>query len=161
MVDAEKLLRIYLNDHSAGSITGIEVAKRCLSSNEGTPLGEFLRTFIVELEEDRAELTRVMRALGFSQDRLKEGMGWAVEKVGRLKLNGRVRSYSPLSRVFELEGLKLGVAGKLSLWRSLKEIQGTDSRLGVVDLDRLEKRAERQLEELEVERLDAVNRAFR
>jgi hypothetical protein len=32
----EKFLSIYLNDHLAGSVTGIELARRTLSSNRGT-----------------------------------------------------------------------------------------------------------------------------
>ena len=35
----------------------------------------------------------------------KNAGAWALEKVGRLKLNGELTSYSPLSRVVELEGL--------------------------------------------------------
>lgn len=159
-MSAEKLLRIYLNDHSAGALTGIEVAKRCLSSNEGTRLGEFLEGFVAELEEDRGELLRIMDALGFPRDKLKEGAGWVAEKVGRLKLNGQITGYSDLSRVVELEGLVIGVTGKLSLWRNLKAIAGTDPRLAVVDFDRLEKRAERQREELDAHKLEAAERAF-
>ena len=37
--------------------------------------------------------------------------GWVAEKAGRLKLNGSLLTYSPLSRLVELEGLSLGVEG--------------------------------------------------
>ncbi len=156
-----KLLRIYLNDHLAGSLAGIEVAKRCRSSNEGTPLGDYLATFVIELEEDRADLSKIMESLGFAQDKLKTTAAWVAEKVGRLKLNGQVTGYSDLSRLLELEGLCVGVEGKLSLWRSLKHVSGTDPRLAVADLDRLIKRAERQREELESHRLQAAKVALR
>ena len=156
-----KLLRIYLNDHLAGSLAGIEVAKRCRSSNEGTPLGDYLATFVIELEEDRADLSKVMDQLGFAQDKLKTTAAWVAEKVGRLKLNGQITGYSDLSRLLELEGLCVGVEGKLSLWRSLKHISGTDSRLAVTDLDGLIKRAERQREELESHRLEAAEVALK
>ena len=157
---AEKRLRIYLNDHAAGSLTGYELAKRCLSNNEGTRLGDYLRTFIAELDEERADLKRLIESLGFPEDKLKEGMGWVAEKAGRLKLNGQIRGYSPLSRVLELEGLVLGVTGKRSLWRSIKEYASSDPRVGVVDLDRLEQQAQNQLEELEKHRLEAAETAF-
>ncbi|MDQ3940975.1 MAG: hypothetical protein M3238_06480 [Actinomycetota bacterium] len=156
----EKLLRIYLNDHLAGSLAGIELAKRARSSNEGTPLGDYLAGFIAELEEDRTDLVKIIDALGFPQDRLKLGGAWLAEKVGRLKLNGQLTGYSDLSRLVELEGLCLGVEGKASLWRSLKSVAGTDTRLAVTDLDRLLKRAERQREELEIHRLEAARRAL-
>lgn len=156
-----KLLRIYLNDHLAGSLAGIEVAKRCRSSNQGTPLGDYLATFVIELEEDRADLSKIMESLGFAQDKLKTTAAWVAEKVGRLKLNGQVTGYSDLSRLLELEGLCVGVEGKLSLWRSLEQVSGTDPRLAVADLDRLIKRAERQREELESHRLEAAEVALR
>ena len=157
---AEKRLRIYLNDHAAGSLTGLELAKRCLSSNEGTPLGDYLRTFVAQLEDERADLKRLIESLGFPEDKLKQGMGWAAEKAGRLKLNGQFRGYSPLSRLWELEGLTIGVTGKRSLWRSLKQYGADDPRVGVIDLDRLEAQAEAQLEELEKHRLEAAETAF-
>ena len=156
-----KLLRIYLNDHLAGSLAGIEVAKRCRSSNEGTPLGDYLATFVIELEEDRAELSKIMEELGFAHDKLKTTAAWVAEKVGRLKLNGQVTGYSDLSRLLELEGLCVGVEAKLSLWHSLKQVSGTDPRLAVTDLDRLIKRAERQREDLESHRLQAAEIALR
>jgi hypothetical protein len=159
-VTAEKRLRIYLNDHAAGSLTGYELAKRCLSNNKGTDLGDFLRSFVAQLEDERADLKRLMESLGFPEDKLKEGMGWAAEKAGRLKLNGQFRGYSPLSRVLELEGLVIGVTGKRSLWRSVKEYGATDPRVGVIDVDRLEQQAQTQLEELEKHRLKAAKKAF-
>lgn len=160
-MSAEKYLRIYLNDHSAGALAGIEVARRCLNNNQESSLGDYLTTFISEVEEDRGELLRLMDALGFPRDRLKESMGWTAEKLGRLKLNGHLTHYSDLSRVVELEGLIIGVTGKLSLWRNLKSIADTDPRIAVVDLDRLEKRAEHQREELDNHKLEAATRAFR
>ena len=160
IVMPDKRLRIYLNDHSAGALTGIELAKRCLKNNEGNELGKYLRTFVAELEEDRSELHQVMDALGLTHDKVKSGMGWAAEKAGRLKLNGQLTGYSPLSRLWEIEGLVLGVTGKRSLWRSLKQVAEKDPRVAVIDLDRLEKRAQAQLEELERHRLEAAKEAF-
>jgi len=160
IVTPEKRLRIYLNDHSAGALAGYELAKRCLKNNEGTALGEYLKQFVAELEEDRAEVHRVMDALGFTHDKVKSALGWAGEKAGRLKLNGQLTGYSPLSRLWEVEGLILGVTGKRSLWRSLKQIAERDARIAVVDLDSLERRAQAQIEALEEHRLEAARRAF-
>jgi hypothetical protein len=42
--------------------------------------------------------------------------------VGRLKPNGQLRGYSPLSRVLELEGLAMGSSGQLGLWQTLIEL---------------------------------------
>ncbi len=46
-----------------------------------------------------------MAALGVPQDRVKNAMGWGAEKLGRLKPNGQLTGYSPLSRMVELKGL--------------------------------------------------------
>ena len=57
-----------------------------------------------------------MTTLGVGPDRFKVAGAWAGEKAGRLKLNGHLTSYSPQSRVIELEGLVVGVTGKRCLW---------------------------------------------
>ena len=119
------LLGTYLNDHLAGSMVGVELARRARGSNEGTPLGRYLAELAGEIEEDRDSLKAVMARLDVSQDRLKVGAGWLGEKAGRLKPNNRLFGYSPLSRVIELEGLSLGVEGKRGLWRVLSNLQDT------------------------------------
>ena len=83
-----------------------------------------------------------MHSLGVGTDRLKVLGGWGAEKLGRLKLNGRLLGYSPLSRVVELEALVLGVRGKLSLWLALQEIQHQRRELADFDLGVLVRRAE-------------------
>ncbi|HWL64574.1 MAG TPA: hypothetical protein VNP73_01255 [Actinomycetota bacterium] len=156
----QKLLNIYLNDHLAGAAAGLELAKRCRSNNIGTPLGSFLDGLIADIEADKDELEALMSALDAPTDRLKQAAAWLGEKGGRLKLNGQITGYSPLSRLIELEGLCLGVDGKSSLWRSLMQISGHDARIATFDLDRLEKRAIEQREELEVHRQEAARTAF-
>jgi hypothetical protein len=62
--------------------------------------------------------------------------------------------------VIELEALALGVTGKLALWRALEDL--ADERPDVIgfDLPVLIERAERQRDELEAWRLQAVAEAF-
>ena len=115
-------------------------------------------TFAQEIEEDRQSLEEIMQALGVGIDRLKVAAGWTAEKLGRLKLNGRLLGYSPLSRVVELEALILGVRGKLALWRSLEALE--PEQLAQARLTELVARADRQLEGLESHRLRAVEDAF-
>ena len=64
--------------------------------------------------------------------------------MGRLKPNGQLTGYSPLSRVVELEGLALGMTGKLALWKALRELVDEEPRLDAAELERLRERAERQ-----------------
>lgn len=156
----DKLLRIYLTDHHAGSTAGLELARRCLGNNRGTEYESFLRDLTRDIQEDRSELEALMGTLGFPSDRLKRAAALLAERLGRLKLNGQLTGYSPLSRLVELEGLKLGVTGKLSLWQSLKQVADHDSRLAVTDFDKLITRAEEQIERIEEHRLRASSDAL-
>jgi hypothetical protein len=156
--DGDKYLGIYLNDHLAGATAGLELARRAQGANEGTQLGVFLTQLVTEIDEDREVLQAVMAKLDVSRDSLKVAFGWATEKAGRLKLNGQITGYSPLSRVVELEGLSIGVDGKKGLWRMLRELE--DPRLSEFDFDALAARAQEQRDELERRRIDAGLAAF-
>lgn len=156
----ERLLGIYLNDHLAGATVGVELVRRARRSNRGTELGRFLDGLQIEVEEDRRTLEDVIRQLGFRPSAAKRAAAVVVGRAGRLKPNGQITGYSPLSRVLELEGLTVGVAGKRSLWRNLRDAAGTADRLVGVDLDRLLERAENQLAGIEVHRVEAARRAF-
>ncbi|MDQ4065406.1 MAG: hypothetical protein M3161_05105 [Actinomycetota bacterium] len=156
----DKLLGIYLNDHRAGAEAGGELARRALANNRGTSYAPFLEELARGIEEDTAALEALMETLGIAQDPIKKKVAWVAEKVGRLKLNGQITGYSPLSRVLELEGLKLGVTGKLSLWQAMKELADHDPRLAVQDFDELIRRAESQIEGLEQHRVTAAAEAL-
>jgi hypothetical protein len=151
-------LAIYLNDHLAGSTVGIELARRLRASNEGTELGRDMAGICAEIEADRETLRRLMSHLGIGASKVKPAGAWLLEKVGRLKLNGQLRGYSPLSRVVELEGLCTGVTGKMLLWRAMAHTFGTS--LAGFDFEALAERAAAQAARLEAHRLDAAAQVF-
>jgi hypothetical protein len=153
-------LDIYLSDHLAGATVGVELARRAAKSNRGTPTGEFLESLHREISEDRRTLVAVARALEADTSPAKPALAWAAEKAARLKLNGRFRGYSPLSRLIELEGLETGVSGKRSLWQALTRAFSDDARLASFDLDALIARAEHQLDGLREQRLSAARDAL-
>ena len=154
------LLAIYLQDHLAAATGGLELARRARRSNEGTEYGDFLAGLEREIAEDRQALRDLMSRLEVGEDRLKIAAGWTAEKAGRLKLNGRLSGYSPLSRVVELEALTAGVTGKLAAWRALRRLAEQDERLDPVELDRLIARAERQLGSLAEHHRSAAGEAL-
>jgi hypothetical protein len=154
----QKHLSIYLNDHLAGATGGHALAKRTLSSNRDTQFEPFLERLAREIGEDRQTLLDIMSALGVGEDHVKKAGAMAAERVGRLKLNGSLFGYSPLSRLVEFEGLALGVTGKLSMWRSLRRLD--DPRLAAFDLAALETRAEAQRDGLEEQRVQAARIAL-
>jgi hypothetical protein len=157
---ASRLLPIYLNDHLAGSTVGVELARRCQRENEGSELGSFLRGLLSEVLEDRSTLLRLMEQLSIPPSRSKTAAAWTAEKLGRLKLNGQIRGYSPLSRLVELEGLATGIEAKRSLWLALAHIRNSDRRLAEFDFDELAERARSQRERLEPHRLAAAATAL-
>lgn len=156
----EMLLAIYLNDHLAGATAGRELARRAAGSNRGSSHGSFLADLAEQIDADRGSLLEIMRVLNVRIDRVKVLGGWCAEKLGRLKLNGQLLGYSPLSRIVELEALSLGVHGKLALWRTLRELDLIDLSSASVPLADLIIRAEQQLAGLESHRLQAVAQAL-
>jgi len=156
----EDRLSIYLNDHLAGATAGANLARRAAASNEGTSYGAALASVADEIEEDRVALLGVMERLSVGHDRLKTALAWGAERAGRLKINGQLLGYSPLSRLEEIEALSLGVEGKLALWRALRGTHASDPRLADVDLDELIERARSQRRRLERQRVRAAEEAL-
>jgi hypothetical protein len=148
-----KRLGTYLNDHLAAATGGVELVKRALGSNEGTPYGAFLTELKGDLEADKATLLEVMDRLDVDKNAIKESLGWAAEKLGRLKLNDQLTGYSPLSRVVEFEGLALILAGNRALWATIADV--TD-----VDVAERVAAAERHAPRLEELRAQAVREAL-
>jgi hypothetical protein len=159
VTNASKYLATYLNDHLAGSTSGLELVRRAASENKDNELGAFLRGLAKEIELDRDTLKDIMAALGVGEDRLKVAAGWLLEKVGRLKPNGQLTGYSPLSPLVELEGLELGISGKLAMWRALLEIAGPPP-LDSGRLQELAERAERQIADVARHRLEVARTAL-
>jgi hypothetical protein len=153
-----RYLAIYLNDHLAGATLGLELIRRASKEHQGE-LGEFLHELRNQIEQDYGALLDVMAAVGVKRSRIKPAVAWAVEKVGRLKLNGQLIARSPLTPLVELEGTATGIAGKLRLWQALREVVEDEALRA--RLDELAARAERQLADLEPRRLAAARLAAR
>ena len=154
------LLTIYLNDHLAGSVVAIEQLEHCLARNPEGALGAFLPRLLREIEADQGVLKDVLTRVGGAENPAKKAGAWVAEKLQRVKPSGDPAGYSDLNRLEELEGIAIGIAGKLALWRSLEAVGPTDDRLRDVDFGALARRAQRQRDEVEPHRLDAARRAF-
>ncbi len=100
-----------------------------------------------------------MEQLGIGKGRLKPVGAWVAEKLGRLKPNGQLRGYSPLSRLIELEGLYIGISGKARLWKVLESTLGAE--LPGFDFAALGERADRQRTEIEALQEEAAKLALR
>ncbi|HXS47779.1 MAG TPA: hypothetical protein VN756_09995 [Solirubrobacterales bacterium] len=151
----DRLLAVYLNDHFAGATLGMELARRLRSSNENDAiLSRPLEEICAEIEADRATLEQLMDQLGIHRGRVKPAAAWAGEKLGRLKLNGQLHGYSPLSGLVELELLYIGITGKMRMWKALQHTLGEG--VGEFDFRQLSERAARQLGRVEELHLSAA-----
>jgi len=151
----QRLLGIYVNDQLASGLVFREVARRCARENAGTELGDALARVATAIAEDIATFEQLMGRLGLERSRAKPRLAIAAERLARLKLNGRLLAYSPLSRFEELDVLVMGIEGKKILWSNLADLAGLRARLRDVDFDALIERAASQRAELEPFHADA------
>lgn len=135
------------------------MARRVRAGNEdddeiGAPLAEVC----AEIEADRETLVGLMSRLGIRRDPFKPMIAWAAEKLGRLKPNGQLTGYSPLSRQVELEMLLIGITGKMQMWAALARTLGAS--VGGYDFEALAGRAEKQRDIVAALHLVAASRAL-
>jgi hypothetical protein len=150
----QPLLAIYLQDHHAAGLAGARLARR-VSTADANRRSDLQRV-ASEITQDLGALEGIMRDLGVEPHRAKDTFARIGERLGRLKLNGRVLRRSPLSDLLELEALRVGITGKRALWVSLAA-----SSNGPTDvLERLVERAESQIRVVEDARVQAARRAF-
>lgn len=154
------MLAIYLNDQLALGVAWREAARRAQRNNTGTELGEALDAVATAITADVATFAHIMDRLNVSRSRVKPILAMAAERAGRLKLNGRLISYSPLSRFIELDFLAMGIEGKKILWQNLRDCAGLADRLPDVDFDALIERAQSQRDQIEPFRLAAGRTAL-
>lgn len=153
-------LGTYLNDHLGGATAGVGLARRLASQNEGTEYGAELEQLAREIEQDREILKSVIAALNLRENPFKKAFGHLLERAGMLKWNGSFTSYSPLSRLLELEGLMIGAMGKRCLWQTLELLALDEPALRKFDFADLQTRAGRHVARLGRLRLEARMPAF-
>ena len=152
-------LRMYLNDHLAGSVVAVEQAEHSLAHNDGA-LGDLLSLLLHEIRADQAVLENLLDRIGGTENLLKQAAAWAAEKAHRAKPSGNVLGYSDLKRLEELELLVLGISGKKALWEALGVACGANARFRDTNFSALSESAQRQHDAIEPHRLDAARLAF-
>ncbi|MEV6400492.1 hypothetical protein AB0M39_37900 [Streptomyces sp. NPDC051907] len=125
----DNALRIYLNDHLAGSTTGVELARRIAHAHSASADAARLQRLAEDIAQDRRTLLELMARLDVQPHKYKIVGGWAAEKVSRLKPNGRAYRRSRLSPLIELETLRIGIQGKQRLWHALMPVASQTDRL--------------------------------
>lgn len=115
-----KLVKIFLRDHLPVLAGGTALVDRMLDATEDAEIRAFLEELRPELIDDRRAAEASLRSLGDEPPRARYGLARLGEKLGRLKLNGAVTGYTPLSRLVELEGLGAVIAADQALWEGLE-----------------------------------------
>jgi hypothetical protein len=157
---AHKAMDVYLNDHLGGATMGVNLAGQIADHAEGTPLADLMTRLQAEIEEDRETLVDLMERMDVRRNPVKQAIGWLAETASRVKFSGALSGDASHGIFMALESMALGVLGKLSLWRALREVRMEHPSLAALDLDALIARAEAQHATLERERLAAGRRAL-
>lgn len=155
-----ELFGLYLSDHLTGATAGAERMERMSAAYIDTPVYAGLSELAEELRLERAFLAHLIDDLEVRRRFTRQAAAWVGERVGRLKLNGRTFTRSPLSLILELELLRSAVIGKLGLWQVLSE-HAPDLDLDASVFDELGERALAQAEMLGAAHAFARSRAFR
>ena len=134
-----ELLRIYLADHHAGSVGGLALAKRL--ARRGGEIGSTVSVVLGHIQEDKRALLRLLGRVGGTRHRAKETAAALAERLGRLKLNGRLFGRSPLTPVLELEAMVLAIEGRKRLWLTMTQL--AKDAYPDWDIDDLRRRATR------------------
>jgi hypothetical protein len=153
-------LLTYLNDHVAGSRTGLELLDYLIDAHADAESRAFFTTLRAEIAADRQTLDEVIAKLGGSPSPLREAGGWIADRMTRLKLAADDPQDGGLRRLEALELLALGILGKRSLWRALETVKPQIPALAGVDLPRLQARAEDQYARVEERRVSTAPAAF-
>lgn len=137
---------------------GHDLALRMLRSGAyAAPVTDILDEAVAEFGRGCDTLTSLMRQGGAGRPWVRLLAGAAAERVGRLKLNGRLRGRSPLTDLEELDALLVTLRYAAAAWRALE-------RSPAVAPDAVSPRAEeceRLLSVIEPARLDSAERALR
>jgi len=108
-----------------------------------------------QIEEDRKTLMDLMDRMGTSKNPVKQATARLVQKASRPKFSGLTSGGPKVGTFMALETLTLGVEGKVSLWKILKEVPDQYGPLKSVNIEDLIERAEAQRDALERERIAA------
>src|SRR5262245_37348141 len=122
-------LATYLNDHLAGAASALELLARLERSQVAKRMAATLAELRREITADREELEALMHRLNIAISRPRQAIGWVAEKIGELKMQFDDRTDGGLGLLEGVEALRLGIEGKLALWRALVAVAETNPAL--------------------------------
>jgi hypothetical protein len=157
---ADRAIDRYLNDHLAGATLGTDLAEHIRDHHQGKPFGEEMKSVAAEIENDRRTLLDLMERIGTQPNPVKQAAGWLAEKIAGVKFSGLLSGDPEQGAFMALESLMLGVEGKASMWRALKQVADEYPSLATTNLDELIERAESQKNTLQSALLAATKQVL-
>jgi nucleoside-diphosphate-sugar epimerase len=154
------LLGLYLSDHFTGSTAGLERIERMVEAYRDTPFHGELAEIAEQIRAERELIRSVLDALGVPRRPYRQAAAWVAERVGRLKLDGRLLARSPMTAVLEAELMRSAILGKIGGWQTLGE-HAQDLGLDPAQLAELIETAEHQIAMLDRFHQYVRSRAFR
>jgi hypothetical protein len=151
-----RLLAVYLRDHHALLVALRELARRMSTARRTAEQRAFADDVHRVADDDRACVEQYLERIESAPSRTRHAAVWAAEKLGRLKLNGRVLRPSPLSAVTELEGCRVLLESDRAAWAGLAHLA-----VGPADAAERARRTEPLLATAERLRLAALRAATR
>jgi len=154
------LLGLYLSDHLTGSTAGVSRIERMAKAYSDTPVSSELDYVCAAIQRERELLKKLIHDLGVARRPHRQAAAWLLERVGRLKLNGRLFGRSPMTMVLEAELMRSAILGKLGCWQVLEEL-APDLGLDAATFAALGRDAQAQIEALSRVHEHARRNAFR
>lgn len=154
------LFGLYLSDHFTGATAGLKRIERMVEAYQDTPFHGELAETAEQIRAERELLRSLLDSLGVPRRRHRQAGAWVVERVGRLKLNGRLVERSPMTAVLEAELMRSAILGKIGGWQTLGE-HAEDLGLDAAQLAELIETAQHQIAMLDRFHEYARSRAFR
>jgi hypothetical protein len=144
----------YLKDHLAGAAAGLEISDDLIAIYSDQPERAFFVTLRDDIESDESTLKAILHKAGSEPGGVRKAGAWISEKAAKIKLKMAGTEEGGLGRYEAMEGLTIGIAGKMALWQALAA-SGLDE-----DFEMLQRRAEDQLARLKPYRLEAARLAL-
>jgi hypothetical protein len=126
----------------------------------GTP-GERVAIHISDcIAADRKDLNSLMARLKITQSTPRKAAAWLSEKFAEIKVRLDDLHEGSLRRLELWEVLSAGIEEKRLLWVSLGSVVDVQFELAVIDLVKLERRADERRRDVETMRVKAAKAAF-
>ncbi|EKU47566.1 NAD-dependent epimerase/dehydratase family protein [Brevibacterium sp. LS14] len=154
------LIGLYVSDHLSGATAGAARIARMAEAFIDTPVYAPLSELADEIRRERGFVAELVTDLDLRRRRLVDAATWTLERLGRLKPNGRLLRRSPMTLVLETELMRSAIMGKLGMWQTLRD-NADALGLAAEVFDDLAENSRRQLRTLDAVHDYARTRAFR